>query len=371
MRLYRYIIILFCFFINTLSAQTITVVPLGGASPAGVQVEVEHFNQSMNGIMNVKIFSTHYGYGNTSQYTQYPTSVSIFDKLFDSSNPATTLVWNSTLNQNVCLNFGAYTTLTSAGATVPNNGEFYSVEVSGYFTPQETGTYYFGLTSDDGSDLYINGTYVTSYYGGHGQGVYRYGTITLTKGVNYSFRARMQEYQGGDAMKIIYRTPTQTSYYLRTGELGNSINSGTWTSQGTQTMTSTGVVTFTNTNSLDYKVNLTSPAFSIDTNNVDYISSRVLNQDSIIGFDWFCADLNGDGSLTIADMKMLYMAAQSSQTTGAFFSTSEYNIIKNSTIDLKSTYPPSSSKTYQNENTFYMPILSYPPDNYQSSQTIK
>jgi len=68
---------------------------------------------------------------------------------------------------------------------------------------------------------------------------------------------------------------------------------------------------------------------------------------------------------------MLYTAAQSFQTTGAFFSTSEYNTIINSTIDLKSTYPPSSSKTFQNENTFYMPVLSYPPDNYQPPQTIK
>jgi hypothetical protein len=110
--------------------------------------------------------------------------------------------------------------MTSAGASIPNNGDFYAVEVSGVFTPVETGTYFFGINSDDGSDLLINGTLVTSYYGGHGMSGYQYGSISLVAGTSYTFMARMQEYGGGDGMAVVWKRPSQGGYSLQPAELG-------------------------------------------------------------------------------------------------------------------------------------------------------
>ena len=117
--------------------------------------------------LNVKVFSTHYGNGNTSQYGAYANSVSDMDKM-TTTYPGTTQYWSGQMAASTCLNWGTWTTMYYAGAGIPNNGEYFSVEVSGVFTPVETGTYWFGVNSDDGSDILINGTLVTSYYGGHG-----------------------------------------------------------------------------------------------------------------------------------------------------------------------------------------------------------
>ena len=142
--------------------------------------------------LNVKVFSTHYGNGNTSQYGAYANSVSDMDKM-TTIYPGTTQYWSGQMAASTCLNWSYWQLLSSAGASIPNNGEYFSVEVSGVFTPVETGTYWFGVNSDDGGDILINGTLVTSYYGGHGMSGPIYGSISLTAGTAYTFKARMQE----------------------------------------------------------------------------------------------------------------------------------------------------------------------------------
>lgn len=170
--------------------------------------------------LNVKVFRTHAGNGNTSQYPNFANNRSQMDMMVSTAYSNTTLWWNGTMNASTCLNFTAWTTMTSAGASIPNNGDFYSVEVSGIFTPVETGVYFFGINSDDGSDLIINGALVTSYYGGHGMGGYQYGSISLVAGTPYTFVARMQEYGGGDGMAVVWKRPSQGAYSLQPAELG-------------------------------------------------------------------------------------------------------------------------------------------------------
>lgn len=170
--------------------------------------------------LNVKVFRTHAGNGNTSQYPNFANNRSQMDMMVSTSYSNTTLWWNGVMNATTCLNFTAWTTMTSAGASIPNNGDFYAVEVSGIFTPTETGVYWFGINSDDGSDLIINGTLVTSYYGGHGMGGYQIGSISLVAGTSYTFTARMQEYGGGDGMAVVWKRPSQGGYSLQPSELG-------------------------------------------------------------------------------------------------------------------------------------------------------
>ena len=178
-----------------------------------------------SGQTRVNIYSTHGGNGSSSQYANYPLTTSEFDRLFNTAYSNTTLAWNGNLNASTSLNNSIYTTLTSAGAVVPNSGEYFSLEVNATFVPVETGTYTFAIDSDDGSDLIINGSVVVSWYGGHGMSnnfSLHTGTISLTAGTVYSFKARMQEYGGGEGLKVAWKRPSQGSYTLQTSELNPS-----------------------------------------------------------------------------------------------------------------------------------------------------
>lgn len=171
------------------------------------------------GLLNVKVYSTHNGNGSTTQYVNHPTTLSEFNKLFDTTYTHTTLSWSGNIASTVPINWTTYSTLTNAGITVPNSGDYFSVEVKTIFVPAESGVYSFGINSDDGSDLYINDTYVTSYYGGHGMSGPIYGNISLTAGTAYSLRVRTQEFAGGEGLQLTWKRPSQGSYSLQSSEL--------------------------------------------------------------------------------------------------------------------------------------------------------
>jgi hypothetical protein len=173
--------------------------------------------------LNVKVFRTHAGNGNSSQYPNYANSRTDMDKMVSTAYSNTTLWWNGTMAATTCLNWNTWTVMSSAGASIPNNGEFFSVEVSGVFTPVETGTYFFGVNSDDGADLIINNVLVSTYYGGHGMGGYQIGSISLVAGTPYTFVARIQEYGGGEGLAVAWRRPSQANYTLQSAELGISV----------------------------------------------------------------------------------------------------------------------------------------------------
>lgn len=171
-------------------------------------------------LTNVRIFSTHGGSGNTTQYINHPTTTAEYDRLFDTGFSNTTLAWAGQLNASTSLNFTNYTTLTVAGAVVPNSGDYFSVEVSFLMRPKETGVYTFQTDSDDGSDIHIDGNFVVSYYGGHGTGQgSQTGTYTLTKGQTYEVVARTQEYSGGEGLVVKWKRPSQGAYSLQTDEV--------------------------------------------------------------------------------------------------------------------------------------------------------
>lgn len=113
----------------------------------------------------------------------------------------------------VLLDWTQWNILTNAGIAVPNNGEQFSVVVSGYFIPAETGTYLFTCEGDDAVDLFINNVPVANHYGAHGTealGTHT-GTISLVQGTKYAFRARMQENGGGEGLRILWRRPSENS----------------------------------------------------------------------------------------------------------------------------------------------------------------
>lgn len=92
-------------------------------------------------------------------------------------------------------------------------GDGFTIVVSGYFIPKQTGTYTFTIEGDDAVDLFLNDVNVANHYNGHGAdpiGTHT-GTINLIAGKKYLFRARMQEAGGGEQLRLFWKKPSEAS----------------------------------------------------------------------------------------------------------------------------------------------------------------
>ena len=349
-------IIIFLLFTNTLLGQFTYSGYLYNANASGaINVPVKLYKRttttSVVANMNVKIFSTHGGSGSTSQYPAYPSTAAEMDKFCNTSYSNTVLKWNSTLAATTCLDFGSAGVLTTAGATVPNGGDYYSVEVTGTFVPKETGTYTFGVNSDDGGDVLIGGTVVCTYYGGHGMGGYQTGTISLTSGTSYTFKARMQEYGGGDGLAVAWKRPSQSSLTLQTDEIGvATTTTSAWALNATSNTNSSGYYSFSRpiTTGDEWYIQLDLPILIqlLTTTDGLNITSNILGTTSITGLTYYMFDLNNDGKINVADEYFLFgkksgrfSAWRSSVPYARFFTTTEYNTIKAATSNVRATYP--------------------------------
>jgi hypothetical protein len=141
-------------------------------------------------------------------------------------NPAN-LVSSGTNSASLLLNWENSGALTNANITIPNSGDQFAVQVSGFFIPQESGIYTFTCEGDDAVDLFIDGVNVANHYGGHGiEGLGSHtGTIELNSGEIYTFRARMQENGGGEGLKVFWRKPSESNsndWYIDINELSST-----------------------------------------------------------------------------------------------------------------------------------------------------
>ena len=221
--------------------------PTGGGGSQGTQGPQGYQGIRSNvGNLSYNVYSTHFGNGNTSDYinngfTNYPLNAPQFDILLNTNQAATQLVGSGTIAVNTGIDFVSYTTLTAAGVPVPNSGNYYSFEVFGTFVPTTTGTYNFSCETDDSGELYINNTFVCGFYGGRGTPPIgtTTGTISLTAGVAYNFNARMQEYAGGDGLRVYWQKPGSSTWQIDANELfndigGRNVTIGGQGSQGSQ-----------------------------------------------------------------------------------------------------------------------------------------
>ena len=337
-------------------SQTITLTPIGTQDVSGIPITVEHQVTTGNGTTSVRIFRTHFGNGNTSQYSNYPMTRSEMNKLFNTSWSATTLWWQGNMNATSSLNFVQFTTLTSAGASIPPNGDYYAAEVTFTFVPLETGVYSFGLTSDDGGDLAINGTSVIEWYGGKGTGQYLYGNYSMVAGTQYTVVARMQEYGGGDGLIVAWRRPSQSSWSLQTNEIG--VASTSWVSQGTKNTNASGQAVWTNSLNRPYRVTVnTSQKFhSITDFSLIYMMFMKGNLGPLQDWDFYTCDCNNSSVFDWDDINFCYTLL----TTGSLhnkyvFTEAEKNTIENNpNVNYYNTYFPTQVRTVTNQNRFYI-----------------
>jgi hypothetical protein len=337
-------------------SQTITLTPIGTQDVSGIPITVEHQVTTGNGTTSVRIFRTHFGNGNTSQYSNYPMTRSEMNKLFNTSWSATTLWWQGNMNATSSLNFVQFTTLTAAGASIPPNGDYYAAEVTFTFVPLETGVYSFGLTSDDGGDLAINGTSVIEWYGGKGTGQYLYGNYSMVAGTQYTVVARMQEYGGGDGLIVAWRRPSQSSWSLQTNEIG--VASTSWVSQGTKNTNASGQAVWTNSLNRPYRVTVnTSQKFhSITDFSLIYMMFMKSNLGPLQDWDFYTCDCNNSSTFDWDDINFCYTLL----TTGSLhnkyvFTEAEKTAIENNAnVNYYNTYFPTQVRTIENQNRFYI-----------------
>ena len=337
-------------------SQTITLTPIGTQDVSGIPVSVEHQVTTANGTTAVKIYRTHFGNGNTSQYSNYPMTRSEMNKLFNTSWSATTLWWQGNMNATSSLNFVQFTTLTAAGASIPPNGDYYAAEVTFTFVPLETGVYSFGLTSDDGGDLAINGTSVIEFYGGKGTGPYQYGNYSMVAGTQYTVVARMQEYGGGDGLIVAWRRPSQPSWSLQTNEIG--VASTSWVSQGTKNTNVSGQATWTNTNNRPYRVtiNTSSKFHTITDADMNYMMYMKAFPNDLQSWDYYTCDCNNSSTFSWDDINFCYTLWLNGYLHNKYiFTQSEKNTIEaNPQTNYYNTYFPSQNRTIENQNQFYI-----------------
>jgi hypothetical protein len=337
-------------------SQTITLIPIGTQDVSGIPITLEHQITTGNGTTSVRIFRTHFGNGGTSQYQQYPSTRSEMNRLFSTSWSATTLWWQGSMSANTSLNFTNYLQLTSVGALVPSNGDYYSTEVTFTFVPLESGTYSFGLTSDDGSDLSINGTSVIEYYGGKGVGTYKYGTYTMIAGTQYTIVARMQEYSGGDGLILVWRRPSQSNWSLQLNEIGVSTTS--WVSQGTNNTNSNGQVNWTNSSNLPYRVTInTSNKFHLITDfSMNYMMFIKAELGQLQDWDFYTCDCDNSSTFNWDDIYWCYMLYSSGFFHNKYIFTQleKTTIESNPNTNYYNIYFPTQIRTIENQNQFYI-----------------
>lgn len=165
----------------------------------------------IDGKLNYKIYTSP---------ASHPSDANSFSIYTDEANKTSSGIYAADL----LLDWSISTSLSNVNIAIPNSGDLFSVEVSGYFIPEESGNYLFTCEGDDAVDLFINGVNVANHYGGHGiSGLGTHtGTINLVQGTKYTFRARMQENGGGEGLRVFWRKPSQNSgWYINTTELSS------------------------------------------------------------------------------------------------------------------------------------------------------
>lgn len=340
----------------SLFGQTITLTPIGNQDVSGIPVTVEHYVTTGNGNTTVKIFRTHYGNGNTSQYGAYPSTRTEMNRLFSTAFPGTTLWWTGNINVASSFNFTNYITLVNAGASIPNNGEFYTAEVTCTFVPLETGTYSFGLTSDDGGDLMVAGISVVEHYGAKGMGAYKYGNIYLTAGQQYTLVARMQEYGGGDGLHVIWKRPSQSNYTIQSTEIG--VASSTWVNQGTRTTNATGVSTWSNPNNRPYRVtvDVRNKFHSLSDQDLLYMMFMKTFPGEMRDWDYFTCDCDNSSLFGWEDINFCYglLSINALHNKYIFTLAEKLDIEDNYKISLYNQYPPRQIRVEENQNQFFI-----------------
>ena len=136
-----------------------------------------------------------------------------------------------------------------------------------------------------------------------------------------------------------------------------------WESQGTQTTTSAGSVTFSNPNNWDYRVNVdvTGMGSVVSQNEMNYMMYMKMFPNEMSSWDFHTCDWDGDTLITLTDIVESYMSYANGDSVSehAVYSQSEKDDIEvnATTFGYHTKYPRSPIRTFNNLNRFYIVSL--------------
>jgi len=135
--------------------------------------------------------------GSTSEFNTLESTYGIAGKLCGTDNPST---------------LDATSNPFAGTGGCGSSGEYYMTIVQGTINVPAAATYTFSVDGDDAVDVYVDGTLVASYYGGHGfcNCNTHSGSITLTAGA-HTIKFRHEEKTGGDGYKLQWQLSTPAS----------------------------------------------------------------------------------------------------------------------------------------------------------------
>jgi len=163
------------------------------------------YSQTGVGYVNYTSYKTHNGNGSVSQYTQFANNAAGFDAILNTANSNTTITHTGEVT---------LATMCDGSTATPHwASDYYAIKFEFWFIPKETGSYKFGINSDDASDISVDGTIIATYYGGHGASGYQYGSTNMVAGTLYKIIARYQEFGGGDALYVRWSRPSAPNTY--------------------------------------------------------------------------------------------------------------------------------------------------------------
>ena len=175
------------------------------------------YSQSGVGYVNYTSYKTHNGTGVINQYPYHANTAAEFDAMLNTANSNTTITHTGQVT---------LATMCDGSIQTPHwGGDFYAIKFEFWFIPTQTGSYSFGINSDDASDISVDGTIISTYYGGHGSSGYQYGSKSMVAGTRYKIVARYQEYGGGDALFVRWSRPSAPNTYSYWNEEVTNINS--------------------------------------------------------------------------------------------------------------------------------------------------
>ena len=120
-------------------------------------------------------------------------------------------------------------------------GDYFALDISGYFVPLETGIYTFTLEGDDSQELTLDGKVVIGNYGPtpiNAIGTHT-GTANLIAGKIYGLRVRMQENEGGEGLRFLWKKPSnQFNWIQDANELRSTLSGELSTGSAVNTVVS-------------------------------------------------------------------------------------------------------------------------------------
>jgi hypothetical protein len=152
----------------------------------------------------------------TSQYEKHLVKGNLIKLYFGSagaSNPTTQSAMDTYFES---LSSGTKS-LSRPRHTAVSSDDTFAETFEGYLKVTTAGTHYFGLNSDDASDMYINGIQIAYWYGGHSHN----GTTTTPGGTTgniylktgyHKIFVRFQENGGGEALYSLWKEPGDSSW---------------------------------------------------------------------------------------------------------------------------------------------------------------